>query len=210
MRTRSAEVKNAVIILGFNRHTPTDIYRTEEFAKTVKVYTVSRAEEKGFKDHLHANFCDLKKGRRSEILAFVREKALLHTIVSTFLDYWWPANGYFQDAYGVLWLSGWVKAILEAGAFEVILPYCDEVENMEKEKNARMGERIEKHKSALWCATEKTEGIPSSFNQKKMTGLHLRTPFIRFRNGQIIGSFLSLLVSAYTCFDSCFFLFNDV
>jgi hypothetical protein len=178
----SEKVKNAAIILAFNRHTETDIARTEEMEKTYSVFTVSRSEERGCEDHLQARFSDLGKGKKSEILALVREKVLHHKKVSVFLDYWWPANGYFADAYGRGWLSSWVRAILEAGAFEVFLPYNLEVQEMEKKLNALIGNPITKNQSPLWCATEATF-IPSAFNRKKMLGLNEVTPFLQFRKG---------------------------
>lgn len=193
MLSGKKKVKDAVILLGFNRHVETDIARTKEMEKTYEVFTVSRSEEIGCENHLHAYFSDLGKGPKSSILDFVRKKVLHHHRVSLFLDYWWPANGYFADAYGVGWLSGWVQAILEAGAFEFFLPYCAEVQKMEVQLNALVGHRVTKDLNPLWCATESTSSIPSAFNKRKMLGL-LETPFLRFRKGHYMYSFICACV----------------
>jgi hypothetical protein len=179
---RPRKGKNLVIILGFNRHVETDVARTKELSKKWDVFTVSRTAEMGRDDHLHARFNDMGN-RESQILKMIREKALRQTIDSVFLDYWWPANGYFADSYGLGWLTGWVQALLEAGAREVVLPYNLEVEEMEKNPKALAGEHIRKEESALWKATQKTSSIPCAFNKKKMRGLHESTPFVRFKQG---------------------------
>jgi hypothetical protein len=183
MLSGKKKVKKAAILLAFNRHVATDVARTKEMEKKYSVYTVSRVEEPGREDHLHAHFSDIGKPK-SMILDLVRAKVLQHTKVSLFLDYWWPAIGYFADAYGVWWLSLWVRLILEAGAFEVFLPHCAEVQKMEEDLNALVGIRIQKGQSPLWCATESTPGISSEFNAKKMLGLTKKTPFLRFRKGR--------------------------
>jgi hypothetical protein len=190
MLSGKKKLQNAAILLAFNRHVATDIERTKEMENFFAVYTVSRVEERGCKDHLHAHFLDLGKGDKSRILAFIREKVLHHKNVSVFLDYWWSAIGYFADAYGVSWLSRWVQAMLEAGAFEVFLPYCKEVQKMEKGLKVLVGTPIAKYKNPLWCATERAPGITSEFNAKKMLGLHGQTPFLRFRKGLHTNAFL--------------------
>jgi hypothetical protein len=194
---RPRKVKDLALLLGFNRHVSTDIARTEELSKKWDVFTVSRSEEPGREDHLHAFFNDLGKGKKSMILKTLREKVLQHTNVDVFLDYWWPANGYFADAYGLQWLDKWVTALLEAGAREVVLPYNKEVQEMEEKPNALAGEHIPKEQSALWQATHKTAGISWVFHRKKMLGLHKSTPFLRFAQGD-----LSYIHVHYTCYDT--------
>ena len=178
VRTREKR-KGAALVLGFNRHTNTDVYRIETLSRMWEIFTISRTEELGREDHLTAHFNDIG-GRNSAILAVVRKARLLHPIVDAFLDYWWVANGYFADAYRLKWLSHWVKLILEAGARYVILPYNMEVEGMEMEPNALVGEHIAKEESALWLATHNTKLIPKKFHKQKMRGLNGKTPFIRF------------------------------
>ena len=186
LRNRPTEKrrKGAMVILGFNRHVQTDIDRAAEVSKEWDVFTISRSPEIGRADHLFAYFSDIGKGAKSMILRVVREKAQLHNVVDVHLDYWWPANGYFADSYGLGWFL-WVELLLAAGAREVILPYNDEVRAMEQKSRALVGEHISKQESTLWCATEKTASIPSAHNQKKMRGLHEGTPFIRFTQGAL-------------------------
>ena len=132
-----------LMVFGFNRHKETDLERIKKFSKSFVVHTVSRSyydDEKTPKNkgdeayHHYASFKDISRGERSTILELVREKVLLHKHVYIHLDYFWAANNYYKNGYGVLWLEEWVQALLEAGALEVILPYNDEMAAFEQKK----------------------------------------------------------------------------
>jgi hypothetical protein len=179
--------KGAVVILGFNRHTPTDVLRIREMAKHWDVFTVSRVRERGHPGHLECSFVDIEKGPKSQILNLVTEKSLRFNVLKVHLDYWWPANGYFADSYGKKWLTKWVQQLLDAGACQVLIPYNKEVEEMEQDPHALIGEHLRREQSELWCASKKAQGIKQKFHNFKMTGLHAETPFLRFqKKGAIV------------------------
>ena len=181
-----------MILFGFNRHKETDVARIKELSKNWDVFTVSRTEyneesratnHEDEKRHLFAKFSDIGKGKKSAILALVRSQKKIHNKVDISLDYVWCANKYFESTYGKGWLQDWVRALLEAGADEVILPYSAEMEEFEKEAGALIGLHVRKQASALWCATVKTPMITAAYHSAKMIGLHSKTPFILFKNG---------------------------
>ena len=124
-------LRQSVVLLGFNRHLDTDIARIEQLSQKWDVFTVSRSiynQERravNFEDeahHLGAKFCDIGRGRKSQIVSLVRAKAEAHRRVHIYLDYWWCANNYYREAYGQLWLQTWVRELLVAGAQLVVLP----------------------------------------------------------------------------------------